>query len=149
MAQRNSAATTSAKPQSTEKAEINASTAEPTDIPNIEYSETPKADTVTGLTYEDVYDDYIVKIDQAADDAVDEYKEKSVGMSDEDKSDLASSLTEKVNDVAYEGSGKIFDISMQTDDTSDEYSQWQDKLTDHADERTEELNELVYGEQDD
>lgn len=101
---------------------------------------------LTGLTYEDIYNEYLPKIDQAADENVTEFQTQSAGMSDDEKSTLADSLTEKVNDIAYEGSSKIFDIYMQEDDTTDDYSSWQSKLIDHAAERNQEIYDLEYAD---
>lgn len=101
---------------------------------------------LTGLTYEDIYNEYLPKIDQVADENVTEFQTQSTGMSDDEKSTLADSLTEKVNDIAYEGSSKIFDIYMQEDSTDEDYSSWQSKLIDHAAERNQEIYDLEYAD---
>ena len=127
-------------------------TAEPTYNSDDSYSyddsetdaEEPTDERPAGSDYESIYNEYAAKIDKAAEDAINEYKTKSEGMSDEDKAQLADSLVEQILSVGSEGRDQITQLSIDSSDDSGDAQNWSEKLTDYSREKASAVYDLEY-----
>ena len=98
---------------------------------------------LTGYTYQSIYDEYEEKINAEGSKMLSEFENESVGMSDDEKYDLASKKSEQIYNIESEGDNKIIEYSIQINDNSDEYLNWTSKLSDLTSEQTQKIYELI------
>lgn len=98
---------------------------------------------LTGYTYQSIYDEYEGKISAEGNKMLSEFENESVGMSDDEKYDLASKKADQIYNIESEGDNKIIEYSIQINDDSDEYLSWTSKLSDLTSEQTQKIYELI------
>ena len=158
IAKKASSAETS-KPKVTEKAskddvKANNSTADPI-YDEDEYDSSDKdkenvpiiydEEDLAGLTYEDIYEEYVPQIDQETEDSKNEYKVMSEGMNEDEQYDLAEKLADNINKVSEEGEDKMSQLADLNSDTSDNYYDWSGKLSNYSYQKVNEFYDLAYG----
>lgn len=98
------------------------------------------ADDLAGLTYEDIYNEYVPQIDQETEDSKNEYYVMSNGMSDDDKYDLEDRLANNITNITEEGTDKMNQLADMNSDTSDNCYNWSEKLIDYSTNKVSEFH---------
>lgn len=85
----------------------------------------------SGQTYEDVLNEYTVKIEELTPTLVNEFKSETTGITDVYQlAEISNKKIEKLAEISTEGIGKMAEIKLKNNDEDNVYEEWAKKLTD-------------------
>ncbi len=103
-------------------------------------SSKPEPEHSYGNSYEDIYNEYVEKMNEKLPSLVREYKSDAAGISDITKlADICNEKVGKLADICNEGVGEMADLMYENNDSYSTYEKWATKL---MDEYTEIANEI-------
>lgn len=84
-----------------------------------------------GKTYEDVLNEYTVKIEELTPTLVNEFKSETTGITDVYQlAEISNKKIQKLAEISNEGIGKMAEIKLKNNDEENVYEEWAKKLTD-------------------
>ncbi len=95
------------------------------------YYESSEPEYSYGNSYEDIYNEYVKKMEDKVSSLVREYKSDAAGISDINRlADLCNEKIEKLADICNEGVGEMADLMYEKGDSYSTYETWATKLMD-------------------
>ena len=83
-----------------------------------------------GQTYEDVLNEYTIKIEELTPTLVNEFKSEATGVTDITKlAEISNNKIQKLAEISTEGISKMAEIKIENNDDNSVYEEWAQKLT--------------------